>query len=368
MRARGFSLVTVGAVLVAALGCGDVFLTKFEDVRDRRATGGTSGGGGAEPAASGGESESGGSPGSGGVSPAAPVPCNAPEDCPKPPECREAACVAERCTTKAGGQDLACGSDDHSFCDEGVCVDRCTDGDLNGKETDVDCGGPECAPCATPKRCATNGDCARGLCLLSAVKPLALRCSDECYADSIKNGGEGGVDCGAACSNRCALGFRCEKSDDCSSKQCVDGVCCGTACDGPCERCEAGSGACVTVPAGQTSSRCPDPTSTCTEKGACANCENEKFDEKLETDVDCGGGGCAPCGNGKVCARDSDCASCICEGSTCQPKRCNNRKKDGCESDVDCGGVCGPCGLSQTCDDKADCATASCADGKCVSP
>lgn len=35
----------------------------------------------------------------------------------------------------------------------------CSDMQQDGQETDVDCGGGTCAPCANGKRCAMNSDC-----------------------------------------------------------------------------------------------------------------------------------------------------------------------------------------------------------------
>ena len=47
-------------------------------------------------------------------------------------------------------------------CVDGVCEaggDACANGVQDGGETDVDCGGPDCPPCADGKRCFVNGDC-----------------------------------------------------------------------------------------------------------------------------------------------------------------------------------------------------------------
>lgn len=46
--------------------------------------------------------------------------------------------------------------------DEGACA-NCSDGIKNGAETDVDCGGPECPPCAQGQSCDLNSDCGPGL-------------------------------------------------------------------------------------------------------------------------------------------------------------------------------------------------------------
>ena len=40
----------------------------------------------------------------------------------------------------------------------------CMDHVKNGKETDVDCGGPDCPACGTGKACLVVGDCASGIC------------------------------------------------------------------------------------------------------------------------------------------------------------------------------------------------------------
>jgi hypothetical protein len=41
----------------------------------------------------------------------------------------------------------------------------CTDGKLDGDETDVDCGGPSCSPCKVDQACTQAGDCATQSCL-----------------------------------------------------------------------------------------------------------------------------------------------------------------------------------------------------------
>lgn len=40
----------------------------------------------------------------------------------------------------------------------------CADGVLNGRETDLDCGGG-CSPCAESRVCVVNGDCLSDVCL-----------------------------------------------------------------------------------------------------------------------------------------------------------------------------------------------------------
>ena len=43
-----------------------------------------------------------------------------------------------------------------------------------------------------------------------------------------------------------------------------------------------------------------------------------------ETDVDCGGGQCAPCSDQKSCNDPSDCVSKVCINHICQPPTCTD--------------------------------------------
>jgi hypothetical protein len=366
--------VIIGTPL-CLLACGDLFLTKFDDARGKSESGGNAGSGGQPVNGTGGIGGSGGNPSSGGDdagsgtggAPVVETVCTSVDECPKPPDCREAACVDGHCATTSAKDTTTCGEPNHE-CRSGKCISRCANGTTDGSETGIDCGGKDCDPCADGLLCGGNDDCEHHLCILAHSSPPKLRCSGECYEDGKKNGGEGGVDCGAKCSDQCALGSVCDVDGDCSSNLCVNGVCCGTPCKGPCLTCELGTGACVAVPEGDPAPLCPEPSSTC-HGGLCSNCTNGNFDDKLgETGVDCGGSVCSPCAVGATCNQGGDCESCLCEGSTCVAKRCNDHQKDGCESDIDCGGGCGPCGLGQACNLKSDCASASCSGGKCVRP
>jgi hypothetical protein len=66
----------------------------------------------------------------------------------------------------------------------------CTDGQLNGTETDVDCGGNACVPCSTAKACLANGDCTSGVC-------TGNFCAAATCSDGVANGNEQGLNCGA---------------------------------------------------------------------------------------------------------------------------------------------------------------------------
>jgi hypothetical protein len=84
-----------------------------------------------------------------------------------------------------------------------------------------------------------------------------------------------------------------------------------------------------------------------------------------ETDIDCGGG-CAPCGEGKICRRDQDCSSDSCVDGTCRAPTCDDHVKNATETDIDCGGPCAPCRVGRDCQSGSDCAEGVCGMGFCL--
>jgi cysteine-rich repeat protein len=99
----------------------------------------------------------------------------------------------------------------------------CTDGIKDGAETDLDCGGAACDPlgdtCANGKSCGAGADCTSGVCTGSV-------CQAPTCIDSVKNGGESGVDCGGTSSCGGCPGATCTMATDCHSLSCsVSGTC-----------------------------------------------------------------------------------------------------------------------------------------------
>jgi hypothetical protein len=92
----------------------------------------------------------------------------------------------------------------------------------------------------------------------------------------------------------------------------------------------------------------------------------------FETDVDCGGTGCAACGSNKSCQADSDCQSGDCFEGVCIRKApegtCDDGLKNGEETDTDCGGLfCPQCGITRRCKVASDCVSRVCSpEGQCV--
>jgi hypothetical protein len=272
-------------------------------------------------------------------------------------------------------------------CDTGgsdTCVQAgaptCDDGATNGDETDQDCGGPTCAPCAVSLACVLGSDCTSGVCD-AATDTCAPAPGETCF-DGLLNQDETDVDCGGAACAVCGIGDACGLDSDCgsgwcdpatdtceqaTSATCSDGLlnqdetdvdCGGSACP----VCSPG-GACVD--AGDCSTNYCDPSTDTCEVESVGTCGDGLWNQD-ETDVDCGGASCAACEVGDACAGPSDCTTANCDvgGSDecidASTPSCGDGALNQDETDVDCGGSCAACALGETCEDAGDCATNNC--------
>ncbi len=212
-------------------------------------------------------------------------------------------------------QDADCKSPSE-VCVAGACAaPGCANGMKDGSETDVDCGGGACPACAVGGSCSSGADCDSGACDgggICVACNVDLDCKDAtkvCSAhacvqgptcgDGIKNGAESDVDCGGPMCVACSIGAACGSGSDCASGACGGAASC-VACNVDAD-CKDVTKACVT-------NACVD-ASTCSDHAK----------NGAETDVDCGGGTCPGCADGKMCNVDGDCASSTCVGAVCQP-------------------------------------------------
>jgi len=163
-------------------------------------------------------------------------------------------------------------------CSNGVCAaPTCNDAAKNGKETDVDCGGPVCGDCADGKACLTGGDCVSAVC--SGGKCQAPTCND-----GVKNGAETDKDCGGPACADCAAGLSCLAAGDCQSGICTAGKCAAPTC-------------------------------------------SDAVKNGSETGVDCGGS-CLGC-LGQACSLNSQCVSGFCGGGVCAETGCADGQREG---------------------------------------
>lgn len=113
--------------------------------------------------------------------------------------------------------------------------------------------------------------------------------------------------------------------------------------------------------------QCPDGMS-CSPEGACiAPACDDRRRNGTESDIDCGGI-CPACTTGGRCNTHDDCQSGSCADFTCVAASCTDGIKNAEETDIDCGGpACGKCEDARLCNQASDCAAGACVDGRCAS-
>lgn len=245
----------------------------------------------------------------------------------------------------------------------------CADGQQNGDEILVDCGGGSCPGCPIGTACANAADCASAICALGTCRASPL-CEDD-----VQNGDETDIDCGGpdpGC-ERCADGASCSEDADCARNDCAQGTCISCQ-DG------AQNGGETDVDCGGANLGCPrcaltrdcaldrDCQSGNCSGGVCVafSCDDNQQNGN-ETGVDCGGNGpgCGPCPDGSGCRAGADCSSGLCSANRCVS--CDDDTRNGVETDVDCGGPgnCARCAPGLACAADGDCASGACVDGRC---
>jgi hypothetical protein len=240
----------------------------------------------------------------------------------------------------------------------------CTDGQRNGAETGVDCGGSTCPSCGTGGGCAGAADCTSGVCSSGT-------CAAPTCTDGVKNAAETAADCGGGTCPACAAGLACVLATDCQSGACGQGVCRAPGCadgvkNGPETAVDCG-GTCPPCGDGLACVAADDCRSGVCASGACAapTCL-DGVKNGGEAGVDCGGPDCVPCADGKACAGGTDCASGACLSGLCRPATCADAVEDGDETDVDCGGSCPACASGLGCSAGDDCLSGACAAHVCL--
>ena len=246
-----------------------------------------------------------------------PTPCDAQTDCAMPATCQTVRCSLDLCIFEPAANGTACTG---GSCQAGICApppDTCTNALQDNDESDIDCGGVMCSPCAIGKKCVVPNDCVVGASCQSGICATIPICENAAH-----DGDETDVDCGGTVCAPCDPGKMCAIDRDCTM---------GNTCQG---------GVCATTPI----------------------CEN-KVKDGDESDVDCGGITCARCADGQMCGSSVDCmAGSTCQGGVCMFfDHCSSGVIDGDETDVDCGGAtCPACVIGGDCTDNGDCSTGFC--------
>jgi hypothetical protein len=103
----------------------------------------------------------------------------------------------------------------------GTCAaPTCLNGQKDGTESDTDCGGPSCPLCLRGAICKVGSDCTSGVCK-ALSGPGSKICALPTCSDTVKNGTESDKDCGGAACSPCAAGKLCGQDSDCESGSCA---------------------------------------------------------------------------------------------------------------------------------------------------
>ncbi len=124
-----------------------------------------------------------------------------------------------------------------SACSGSEASPSCDNGKLDGQETDVDCGGPDCSDCTSGAECTQWSDCASKFCDSGTGACAACIADQDCTAATPDTDCVNGI-----CTQRDlkSKGEECGAGTECQSDHCIDGYCCDSACgDGDSADCQS---------------------------------------------------------------------------------------------------------------------------------
>lgn len=249
--------------------------------------------------------------------------------------------------------------------------------------------------CGPTRGCDPGTYCVDGVCCTSPCTGSCVRCDEpgsvgtcvSVVSATDPDSCTGTSTCDATGSCKKQQGAACGGGAECLSGNCIDGVCCSSACTGSCEACTlAGKvGTCSPLPKGSPGKGCGSYTCSGT-TGACAT--TCAADADCAASAYCQGGACQPSqAKGATCARDRQCVGGRCVDGVCCDAACSGpcdvcAASLGASSDgtctvlpasatpaacgaFKCSGTTGACAASCTSD--ADCSsTGWCFAGACV--
>jgi hypothetical protein len=232
------------------------------------------------------------------------------DDCPQEPNPDQGGCAAARA---GGAADAGVAADARAAAPDAPPADRVPPADARTAPAT-----PNGQACGAPDECA-SGVCLEGvcceracpLCQTCAAAGAAGRCTPRPRLGQETSPAGGGCSRSHACDGAGACkgvqGTACVLGAECLSGFCVDGVCCGEACVGPCRSCNqpGRQGLC------QAHAEGTDPERNCSGGAACN-----------------GAGACGPPPsgkrpNGQLCGAAGECQSGFCRDGVCCDSACD---------------------------------------------
>jgi hypothetical protein len=311
-----------------------------------------------------------------------------------------AECASGACVSTAQESLVCCAGP----CGPGLFCSSTGNGCVQCEGSQIECDGDAQRTCSDgalvstscPNGCTPGTGC-------NELPPVGFACSAQCAGDAVCQQDTGGQsrccvrDCAAegkvcspggscdcppgqvAAANGCLFeaGDPCQSTAQCQSGlTCVDGVCCQEACGGFCERCQAGTGLCSAIPAGQQEVDAASGNS-CNNGFECTGARNGC---SARTGQPCPSGNGSDCVSGACEATGGGGASICCSQSCGAGFFCRSTGQGcvQCESAAQCGNGCntiqGTCNPlrppGETCSVPGQCSTNRCvaaADGPGIS-
>jgi hypothetical protein len=271
----------------------------------------------------------------------------------------------------------ACGDPSSSECTSPDTCDGSGSCLANDATTGTACGDPSSTDCTSPDSCDGSGSCLANDATAGTAcgdsSATACTSPDSCDGSGtcLPNHATAGTACGDPSNTACTDPDACDGNGSCLDNHATAGTACGdpsdTACTDP-DACD-GSGSCLENHA-IAGAPCGDQGVEC------------HFDDACDGAGFCGDGGLFaagdPCAGGALlCTAAGDCVDCLsssdcpggglCANNQCQPPSCGDGLQNQGETDIDCGGLnCGPCGITQGCSSASDCLTGNCDGGACA--
>jgi hypothetical protein len=225
-----------------------------------------------------------------------------------PDSCASTCNSSGQCVKAANGESCVGNTD----CTSGFCVDTiCCDSACTG----------ECASCGTGScKPLGAGEMPKKSCpALTLCDGISNACPSNCQSAGCAQG-----TCSSDGNCKQPNGSICSQATQCESNFCVDGICCGSACDQVCEQCVGaqGAGICQAIPVGQPDTERCDPLVACQQQGgscptSCTDNSQCVQDAYCDTKTNqCAAGG--PTTVGITCQTDVDCPTPL----KCREKKC----------------------------------------------
>jgi hypothetical protein len=247
-------------------------------------------------------------------------------------------------------------------------------------------GAGSCNPCGNPGECK-SGHCVDSVCCASACAATCSACAQtktgvpDGQCGFIPLGSDPDNECGSGSEQSCdgagtcrkELGLGCSGAANCFSNQCVDGVCCATACSSLCSACTAAktdgtNGTCGFVSAGtDPDSECgTGPDQSCDGTGQCRKHNGQVCSTSLECLTGfCVDGVCCDKACGALCVACVQSKTAVADGQ-CQAIPLGQDPDEECAGDLGCH-VEGQCqvALGLGCSHDDECKSVHCVDGVC---